>query len=480
MPKVKKDPVIVVLGHVDHGKTSLLDNIRKTNLAKKEAGGITQSIGAWQAKLDNQKLTFIDTPGHAAFSHMRARGANVADVAVLVVAADDSVKAQTKEAIKIIQDAKIPFIVAVTKTDLVSADLEKVKADLAKENVIVEDYGGQVVMIPISNKTQSGIKELLEMIVLTYEMNPVMVDDEVEASGFVLETNFDKHKGYLVSVIVNEGHLKIGDVVVCSRSKAKIRALFNDKAKPVKQAGPGEPVQIWGFDSLPEIGDIFKVDKTKPFKKAGKTQSRLILPDKIKQQITSFDDDKVIPVFVKASTHGMLEALLASLPNEVKVIHQGIGGVTESEVSLAAGLGVEIVSLQVKTKPYILSLAKQEKVKISEYQVIYKLLEDFEKRVLKLIEPTIDQDILGEAVVLKIFNIRDKQILGCRVESGRLKLNDDLEIKRNNKIIGEAKLVDLQINQQKTDVVKKGQECGILVKTKLDLKKSDVILSYKK
>ena len=480
MAKVKKPPVVVVLGHVDHGKTSLLDNIRNTRIAEKEVGGITQSIGAWQVKVKGQVITFIDTPGHAAFTNMRSRGAQIADVAVLVVAADDSVMPQTKEAIKIIEKSGVPFVVAVTKIDLEGANLEKVKADLARENVIVEDYGGQVVMVPVSNKTKKGIDELLEMITLTYEMSPVMVEDTGKASGFVLETQFDKHRGYLVSVIVGEGELKRSDVVEVNGIKTKIRALFDEAGKVVQSAKPGQPVQIWGFEQAIEAGELFSVVDDKKIDKKDKKIAPMTLVKEIQASLDQ-TEKKEIPIFLKAPSKGMLEAIVKSLPEQVKVLYQGVGEVTESEVDLAATFKVEVVTFQLRLRPAIASLAEAEGVKITNYEVIYKLLEEFENRVLKMMDETIDQEITGKAKVLKVFNIRGFKIAGCKVEEGEFKLNDDIEVVRNNKIVAKGKLVDLQIKDLKQDVVKAGNECGMRFKPdELDFQEGDMILSYKK
>ncbi|NOY14596.1 MAG: translation initiation factor IF-2 [bacterium] len=481
MAKIKKPPVIVVLGHVDHGKTSLLDNIRKTHVAEKEVGGITQSIGAWQVKVKDQLITFIDTPGHAAFTGMRSRGTQIADVAILVVAADDSVMPQTKEAIKIIQETKTPFVVAVTKIDLEGANLDKVKADLARENVIVEDYGGQEVMVGVSNKTGKGVDELLEMVLLTYEMNPAMVEVEKKASGFILETWFDKHRGHLVSVIISEGKLQAGDVVDVSGQKAKVRALFDEKGKAIKQALPGQPVMIWGFEQAPVVGEVFRASSDKKIDKKAKKGPPAKLLKELQEDLEQIEQEKVIPIFLKAPTKGALEAIAGSLPPQIKVVYQNVGEVTESEVALAAAFQVEIVTFQLKLRPAIASLAEAEKVKISNFQVIYKLLEEFEQRALKMMDETIDQEILGKAQVLKVFDIGKSKIAGCKVIEGELKLNDDVEIVRKNKIIGKGRLTDLQIKNQKMEKVVAGQECGVRLKPEsLDFKEGDMILSYKK
>jgi len=479
MTKVKKIPVIVVLGHVDHGKTSLLDKIRRTSLAAREVGQITQSIGAWQVEVNKQPVTFIDTPGHAAFTQMRSRGAQVADVAVLVVAADDSVKPQTKEAIRIIKQAKIPFVVAATKIDLSSADLEKVKADLARENVIVEDYGGQVVMVPVSNKTGQGIDELLEMILLTYEMNPVMVEASAPPEGFILETQFNQRQGLLVSVIVNQGQLKVNDIIATPTVAGKVKALFDSWGKKVSKVTPGQPALIWGFSQVPEVGEVFTPATTGRVK--DKTKKDYIkLRSQIAESLGEAKETKTIPIFLKAPTEGALEAVVNSLPAEVKVIYQGVGEVTESEISLAGAFGIEIVAFQIKVKPAIKSLAESEGVKISQYQIIYKLLEDFEQRVLKLIEPTIDQQVLGRAKVLKVFDIKGQRIAGCQVVKGAFKVGDNLEVLRGDKIIATTQLVSLRIGPQPVDQVKAGSECGMALKDGLDIRENDVIISYKK
>ncbi len=480
MAKIKKTPVIVVLGHVDHGKTSLLDNIRKTNLAKKEEGGITQSIGAWRAQVKGRSITFIDTPGHSAFSQMRSRGAKVADIAILVVAADDSVMPQTKEAIKIIESAGIPFIVAVTKTDLPGADLEKVKADLARENIIVEEYGGQVVMIPVSNKTGQGIEELLEMLVLTYEVQPIKVELNRPADGFILETQFDKRRGKLVSLIVSRGKLKKGDILLCQDIKAKVRALYDDNGRVVSEVEAGRPAQVWGFNQLPQIGDVFQVIDKGDLKLSKKVDSFMLgLDQLVSSELNKIDKTKVIPIFLKAKTKGALEAIASNLPKEVKVVYQAVGDVTESEIGLAVNFGVEIITFQIQPKPSILTLAQNEGVVLKNYNIIYEILEDFEKKVLKLLEPTIDQNILARAKIVKIFNIKDKQIAGCHVIEGDLNLADKVELIRQDKIIGKSKIISLRIGSELKEKVKQGDECGLMVKPKLDFKEGDMLCSYK-
>ncbi|MCJ7792829.1 MAG: GTP-binding protein [Candidatus Marinimicrobia bacterium] len=362
--KSSRPPVVAVLGHVDHGKTSLLDKIRQTNVVAKEFGGITQHIGAYQIKNKNQTITFIDTPGHAAFSAMRSRGAKVADLAILVVAADEGVKPQTLESLKYIEKAKIPYLVAINKIDLPHPDLKQVEADLAKNGIVVESQGGKIVSLPVSAKIGKGLDELLEMILLMAAMEEFKGDGKAELEAVVIESKLDKRRGFLATVLVRNGCLKIGDQVEAGGAGAKIKAMFDEKGQPVKEAGPSQPVEVLGFKKIPEVGSQVR------------STEEVVVPEEehrteVKKE--ALEENK-LRLIVKADVQGTLEAILTGLSQEVAIIGSGVGEINESDILLAAATQAEIVSFNVKTAVRVKKLAEMEKVKISHFQIITNFL----------------------------------------------------------------------------------------------------------
>lgn len=462
-------PIVAILGHVDHGKTTLLDYIRHAHVAEREAGGITQSIGAYQAEFKGKKLTFIDTPGHAAFSKMRSRGASIADVVVLVVAADDSVQPQTIESIKHIKAAKIPYVVAINKIDKPDAKPEVVKAKLTEHEVFVEGYGGNTPVVLIAGKTGKGVDTLLETILLLAELEELPYQSEAALQAPIIEAKIDPQRGSLVSAIIKTGTLRLGDEIGTESASAKARAIVSDSGVSLKEATPGMPVQILGFKTLPTVGEVIGVGI------AIKQVETIPL-----EETTSAVEGKQLKVIVKADTVGSLEAILGSFPAEVKVLASGTGDLTEGDVLLAATTGAIILGFNAKISSSVLKLAETEEVVLKSYKIIYELLEYIEKKILKLMEPTIDEDELGKATVIKVFEINGEKIAGAKVESGRLEIGDTIHLNKTDGTVKDAKIKAMRIGREEVKKVPAGAECGILLFPNLDLKEKDDIISYKK
>ncbi|HUV72232.1 MAG TPA: translation initiation factor IF-2 [Clostridia bacterium] len=464
----KKPPVVTIMGHVDHGKTSLLDFIRQSKLAAKEAGEITQAIGAYQINFNRQKITFIDTPGHAAFTNMRSRGASVADLVILVVAANDGVMPQTKESLKIIEKAQVPMIVAINKIDLAQASADKVKAQLAENNVIVEDYGGKVVAVPVSAKTGQGVDQLLEMILLSVEMADLRADPEGRFEAEVIESRADKFCGPLATLIVRNGTLRKKDQIMADGVRAKVKMLRNERGKPLEAAYPGDPAQVLGFEALPAVGAVVvRAEKEKPIPKVVK--KRILLPA---------TKETKLKIILKTDTAGSLEAISACLPKEVQIVEKGVGEATESDVLLAKTLRAEVYSFNLPPRANIKKLAQTERVKIKNYNIIYELLEDLEERILKILEPTIDRTVLGKAEILETFEIKGEKIAGARVLEGKINKSAPVCLQRGNKILGETKIVSLKQEKQDVNEVPVKGEFGAVFAEKVDFQKGDMIISY--
>ena len=471
-----RPPVVAVLGHVDHGKTTLLDKIRQTNVVAKEFGGITQHIGAYQIRVKGlkgqgfKKITFIDTPGHAAFSEMRSRGAKVADLAVLVIAADEGVKPQTLESLKYIEQAKIPYLVAINKIDKPNIDLDWVKKDMAKNDISIESHGGKIVSVVTSAKTGKGIDELLEMILLVAEMEGIEGDVKADLEAVVIESKLDSRRGPLATVLVRNGSLKVGDQIEAEGAFAKIKAMFDENRQSVKVAGPSKPVETLGFKIVPSIGSLIK-----------RTEKMVVQEEKPRPELAKKGgkEDK-LHLVVKADVNGTLEAILAGLPKKVKIIDASVGEVNESDVLLADATGAEIIAFNVKTPGKVKKLAITEKVKISDYQVIYKLFEEIEEKVKKLAEPFAGEEILGRAEVLKEFEIDKKRIAGCQVIEGGIKKTDKLHLQRGEELIGNCRIKSMKTGRTKIERAKAGEEFGAILSPALDFKIGDMLISYRK
>jgi translation initiation factor IF-2 len=467
-----RPPIVAILGHVDHGKTTLLDYIRKAHVAAREAGGITQSIGAYQAFFKDRLLTFIDTPGHAAFSKMRSRGATVADLAVLVVAADDGVMPQTIESVKHIKAAGIPFVVAVNKVDKEGATPELPKAQLTEHEVFVEGYGGNVPVVPISGKTGQGVDNLLETLLLLADLEELTDESQSSLLAPIIESKLDVARGPIISVIVKQGVLRVGDTVYVGSDAAKVKAMFGDQGQAVTITTPAQPVQLLGFKSVPKVGEIVM---------STPSTSSSELPQSSELQVpVSATPAKTLKIILRADTAGSLEAILGSFTEEIEVMSSGTGDVTEGDVLLAVTTGALVLGFNVKIPGSVAKLAETEGVTIKPYKIIYELLEYLEKKVIKLMEPTIDEDEIGKAVIVKVFEINGDKIAGSRVESGRFEIGDTIHLKKADGTVKDARVKSLRIGKEEMKKVPAGSECGILFFPNLDLREKDVIIAYKK
>lgn len=463
-----RQPIVAILGHVDHGKTTLLDYIRKTHRAAKELGGITQSIGAYEAEFNNKKLTFIDTPGHAAFRQMRSRGVATADIAVLVVAGDDGVKPQTLESIKYIREASIPFVVAITKADKPGISLDLVKAGLTQAEVFVEGYGGNTPVVSVSGKTGEGVATLLENISLLAELEDLPYNEDSPLEAPIIESQKDSRQGISVSAIVKAGLLKIGSLLFTETARGKVRALANDSGQPVKELKPGEPGKILGFETLPKVGEVVRDTKPEP----------LTTPSLDSGPASPTPTNK-LNIILRTDSAGSLEAITASLTDEVKLIFEGIGELGESDILLARSTGALVLGFAVKAPSSVLKLAQVEGVTVKTFGIIYELLEYLEKKVMKILEPTIDEEELGRATILKIFEINKDKIAGCRLDSGTVCVGDTVHVKRGE-LTKEARVRGMRIGKTEVKQASIGSECGILFSTNLDIEPKDIIISYKK
>ena len=489
-----RPPIVAVLGHVDHGKTTLLDTIRKANVAGGEHGGITQAIGAYQIKIPNpksqipneeRKITFIDTPGHEAFAKMRSRGAVAADIAILVVAADDSVKPQTIESIGQIKNAGIPMIVAINKTDLPTANIERVKSDLAKHGVQVEGFGGDVPFLPVSAKQGTGINELLDLILLIGDMKELTGDTGAGVEAVVIETRLDKGKGMVATLIVKQGTLIVGTALYDRIGQiAKVRAMGDDHGAGVTLAIPSQPVEVLGFTKLPEVGTIL----------TGTTQKEVLtivspepmvpgaapvapeLPDFLKP--IDLEADRIIKIILKADTAGSLEAILASLPKKVIVVQMGVGDITEADVLAAKSTKAILIGFGVAMKSGVIKLADTEKVAYRTYRIIYELLDELGEVVAGLKEVLREERDLGVGTIIAEFPFDGDRIAGTRVSSGRLARGDRVKIMRGEEEVARAKIKSLRHGKDDLTKVDTGHECGVLFDQKLDFTIGDGIIAF--
>ncbi len=466
MENTNRPPIVAILGHVDHGKTTLLDVIRKTSVASREAGGITQTIGASVAKTkEGKSITFIDTPGHAAFTKMRSRGAMVADLAVLVVDASDGVKPQTLESLKIIKEANIPFLVGITKIDLPAANVEGVLGQLEKEMVLFEGRGGDTPYLPLSAKTGKGIDELLETISLLAEVKGIKGNKGNPLEAVVIETFKDK-KGLLASVVVRNGTLKVGEVVYADKLEAKVRGLTDFLGKPVKEILSGEPGQILGFSTLPQIGAVISTDKNLALLKRAEIKRKDIYRKIAKDEI---------PVLLKTENTGAMEALQASLPPKVIVVDASVGEVLESDVLMAKSTGARIFAFEAKVDNSVRKLAEAEGVKIEKFEIIYELLDRLNEILQKGLV-----DILGTAEVIASFPFDGKKIAGCRILSGKISKGNILILKRGEKELGRTKAISLRKQKNEINEAKGGEELGVLMEPQLDFNLGDMLVSVNK
>ena len=464
-----RPPIVTILGHVDHGKTTLLDAIRKTNVAGKEAGGITQSIGASIVTTkEGRRITFIDTPGHAAFSRMRSRGAKVCDIALLIVASDDGVKPQTKEAIDIIREANIPFIVVLTKTDLPSSDCDSAISQLEKEGISFEGKGGDIPYLKVSAKKNEGLDELLEMVILIADVNEIVANPEGGLEAFVVETKKDK-RGNLASIIVRDGSLEVGNKIMVDGSVTKVRGIFNYIDKPVRKILPGEPGLILGFETLPEVGAKVEDFRDESLNHYGKKNEKKPL-DK-----GNIDGEK-LNLVLKTQTSGSLEAVLSGLPADVGIISFGVGNVIEADIFTAkTSKNCRVFAFESKVAPNISKLADTEGVLIEKFSVIYKLFERVDE-ILKMGE----EEILGEAEIVAVFPFENKKVAGCKVVKGKIGKNDILKIERKKSALGSVKAVSMRKEKKDISEAKQGEEFGVIFNPQLDFAIGDMLVSVRK
>lgn len=477
-----RPPIVTVLGHVDHGKTSILDRIRKTNIVSREVGGITQSIGASLVKRpDGTEITFIDTPGHEAFAKMRSRGAKLADIAILVVASDDGVKPQTKEALNSIEAAKIPYIVAITKIDIGKPDIKSIQIQLEKEGIKFEGKGGDVPLVTVSSKTGQGIDELLEMISLVSEVNEIKGDPDAKLQAVIIETTKDK-KGSFASIVVRDGSLKVGDEVVAEGISCKIKGLFNDIGESIQSVEPGYPAQVLGFADLPPVGSIVQ---NREVDEEGKQSTQKWHTTSTSRQIIkdTSDTKNQINVVIKANSAGSLEAILAGLPLDAVVIDSGVGDVGESDLfiaksaSLSGGTELEtyIFVLGSKISKNVANLAKDEGIILESFEIIYKLFD----RVNEIFKE-MQTEYSGKAEILASFPFNNKKVAGAKVISGKIGKGDKFILTRSEKEIGKMRAVTIRKDKKEVSIVKEGEEFGVIFRPQLAFEVGDVILSVRK
>jgi len=475
-----RPPIVTILGHVDHGKTTLLDFIRKSSVASKEHGGITQHIGAYQVTHNSKLITFIDTPGHAAFEKMRSRGAKVADIAVLVVSVDDGIMPQTVEAIKHIQDAKVSLIVAVNKIDLPGIDikisLEKIKKQLSDRGINLEEYGGDVPLVPLSAKTGESVDKLLEVILLVAELRELKGDPSLAPAGVVIESSLDKFKGPVVTLLIRNGTLKKGMQIMISGIKAKVRGLFDSSGQALDQASPSTPVEVLGLESVPPVGATMGQEAELKELEVNKT-----LLEKLKQ-----GESKTLKVIIKADKQGSLEAIQASLEkyNEeskvVDFIQTATGDIGEENVKLASSVGAIIIGFNVKITSTAQKMAENEHVLIRTYNIIYELLEDVEEVVNTLLEVGQLEEVLGKANIIAQFPFgKNERVAGCRMIEGVIAKGQKIRVVREGELIAETKLKSLRKVKEEVNKVEKGSDCGMIFDPPIDFQTGDVVESFR-
>jgi len=523
---VLRPPIVTIMGHVDHGKTTLLDAIRKSNLVGKESGGITQHIGAYRVFHNNRPITFIDTPGHEAFTRLRARGAHLTDIVVLVVAADDGVMPQTREAISHAKEAGVPIMVAINKIDKKEADVDKVKQQLSKEGILLEDWGGDIISVNVSAKEKTNLEELLEMILLLSDVIEIKANNKVKAQGVVLEARLDAQKGAVATVIIQHGILNQGDAFICGTCFGKARALLDEKGKVLKKVEPSVPVEILGLSDVPEAGDIFQVVsdletakqishyRHSKVKKEEPTRPEHLTLDELFKKI-EVGEVKELPLIIKADVQGSVDVLTDILPDlgsdlatkvskkptkagekteakkdkskektdrekvKIKIVHSATGGITESDVLLASAANAIIIGYNTKPAQKILDLAKKENVEVRSYNVIYELTEDIKKAMFGMLEPTIKETYLGKAEIRRIFRIsRVGVIAGCYVIDGKITRNAEARVIRNKEVIHQGRISSLKHLKDSVNEVTKDYECGIRLEKFKEFEEGDIIEAF--
>jgi len=491
-----RPPVVTVMGHVDHGKTSLLDAIRKTNITTREAGGITQHIGASEVEINGKKIVFLDTPGHEAFTTLRARGAKVTDIAILVVAADDGVMPQTVEALNHAKAAGVPIIVAVNKIDKPTANPERVKQQLAEYDLIPEEWGGDTIFVNVSAKTGAGIDQLLEMIILVAEMAELKANYNCKASGVIIEAKLDKGRGPVATVLVQRGTLKVGDDIVAGVAYGRVRALFNSRGKKIKEAGPSIPVEVIGLSEVPIAGDILRAvssereakaiaeEQINRQKEAEFATSKKISLNQLYEKLQK-GEMKELNVIIKADVQGSVEALKQSLEKcstneiEVRIIHGGVGAISESDVMLASASNAIIVGFNVRPDSNAKKLAEKEQIDIRTYRVIYEVVDDVKSAIIGMLEPEYEEVVLGRAEVRALFKVPNVGVVaGCFVTEGKITRNSNIRVIRQGIVVYEGRISSLKRFKDDVKEVMSGYECGIGIEKFNDIKEQDVLEAF--
>ena len=493
---VRRAPVVTIMGHVDHGKTSLLDAIRSTHVADREAGGITQHIGAYHIEKNGRKIVFIDTPGHEAFTRMRARGAKVTDIVVLVVAADDGVMPQTLEAIDHAKAANVPIIVAINKVDKPDAQPDRIKQQLADRGLLSEEWGGDTVMVPVSAKAKTNLDLLLEMILLVADMQDLKANPDRPAVGNVLEAELDRGRGPVATVIVRNGTLKVGDYFICGSVFGKVRAMFDDRGQPMREAEPSMPAEVLGLDSLPEVGDTFQVvtdtAKAKQIviyreskaRDVAMSKTNRITLEQLHEQLKE-GEVKELNIILKTDVSGTAEVLsemMQKLSNDkvrIRVLHSGVGAINETDVLLASASNAIIVGFSVRPERNAVALAEQEKVDIRLHTIIYELSDELKRAMTGMLEPVFKEVFQGRAQVREVFRIsKVGNVAGCMVTEGFIRRDSEVRLLRDNIVVFTGKIESLKRFKNDASEVKSGFECGVTIRNFSDVKPADVIEAF--
>jgi translation initiation factor IF-2 len=493
---VQRPPVVTILGHVDHGKTTLLDAIRQTRVAEGEAGGITQHIGAYQVTHNEQKISFLDTPGHAAFTAMRARGAQGADIVVLVVAADDGVMPQTKEAIAHAKAARVPIIVAMNKMDKDNADPDRVKQQLAEAGLIPDEWDGDTIIVPMSAKQQEGLDDLLEAILLVADNIEIMANPEGEVFGTVIEGKRERGRGVVTTLLIQNGSLNVGEIVIAGTTYGRLRAMFDHQGKRVASAGPSDPVSVMGLNDVPRAGDLFRIVQTD--REARNFVQERLIAEKQREAVQSsaitleqlFDrfqrgEEKELRLIIKADVQGSLEPIISSLEElgigdiGVNILHTATGNIGENDIMLAAASKAIVIGFNVTADNSARRLADTEGISIRLYNIIYRLTEDIEKALKGLLEPVEEKVVIGQAQVLAVFPVSKLgQIAGCRVMNGEIRRNGNMRVVREEEVIFEGDIASLKRHQDDVREVRQGFECGIGLKGFNSFTEGDTLECY--
>ena len=490
-------PIVTVVGHVDHGKTSLLDALRATDVADHEAGGITQHIGAYQVKVGSgDRITFIDTPGHAAFTEMRSRGTNITDIVILVVAADDGVKEQTIEAIAHAKAAEAPMIIAINKIDRPDADPNRVKNELLQHEIVVEDMGGEVLTVDVSAKERINLDKLEEAILLQAELMELKANPDRGGEGVVIEAKLERGRGSVATVLVKRGTVKVGDIFVCGSESGRVRALVNDRGEQIKSAGPAEPVEVLGLTGAPVAGDDFVVVESETrareiaeFREAKKRETDIAAQSRgtLEQMLSAIKEGEVkeLPVVVKSDVHGSLEAISGSLRKigneevQVRVLHAAVGGINESDITLARASNATIIGFNVRANPQARELAKRDGVDIRYYSIIYNVVDDMKAALTGMLSPKHRERFLGNAEIREVFNItKVGKVAGCMVTEGQVKRGSKVRLLRDSVVIHDGTLKTLRRFKDEVREVREGTECGMAFENYQDIQVGDFIECY--